>query len=67
MARDEGLETVVSDDLAGLGDLRMVKMFGGVAWMWRGNLLCGCGRMGFYAVLARATMAGPAISPQPPR
>ena len=41
MARDEGLETVVSDDLADIADLKTVKMFGGLAWMWRGNLLCG--------------------------
>lgn len=41
MARDAGLEATMAEDLAGLDDLRMVKMFGGVAWMWRGNLLCG--------------------------
>lgn len=41
MTRDAGLEAIVAEDLASLADLRTVKMFGGLAWMWRGNLLCG--------------------------
>ena len=43
MARDEGMETVIAADLAGIGDLRTVTMFGGLAWMLSGNLLC-CAR-----------------------
>lgn len=40
MPRSQELEAVVASDLAGLTDLRTVPMFGGLAWMWRGNLLC---------------------------
>ncbi len=53
MARDEGMETVVAEDLAGLGDLRTVKMFGGLAWMLRGNLLCGARHDGILCRLGK--------------
>jgi hypothetical protein len=53
MARDEGLEMVVADDLDGLADLKTVKMFGGVAWMWRGNLLCGARQDGILCRLGK--------------
>lgn len=53
MARDEGLETVVADDLEGVGDLRTVKMFGGLAWMLRGNLLCGARHDGVLCRLGK--------------
>lgn len=53
MARDEGLETAVAGDLAGLGDLRTVKMFGGLAWMLRGNLLCGARHDGVLCRLGK--------------
>lgn len=41
MARDQAMERLVTADLAGLDGLRTTAMFGGLAWMWRGNLLCG--------------------------
>ncbi len=41
MARDEGLEEVLRDLLDGEQGLTEKAMFGGRAWMLRGNLLCG--------------------------
>jgi hypothetical protein len=67
MARDEGLETVVAEDLAGLDDLRKVKMFGGLAWMLRGNLLCGARHDGVLCRLGKGndgwTAAIPTAAP----
>lgn len=40
MARDAGLEQLLTEDLAALENLRAVGMFGGLAWLWQGNLLC---------------------------
>lgn len=53
MARDEGLETLVAEDLAGIDDLRTVTMFGGLAWMHRGNLLCGARHDGVLCRLGK--------------
>ncbi len=44
MARDAGLEAMVEEALEGLY-LTRKAMFGGLAWMHHGNLLCGA-RMG---------------------
>ena len=41
MARDEGLETLLNDDLAAVPGLTQKAMFGGWAWLVNGNLLCG--------------------------
>jgi hypothetical protein len=41
MARDAGLEDLVRHDLAGEAGLMERRMFGGMAWLLRGNLLCG--------------------------
>lgn len=41
MARDPGLEQLLAEDLAGLDGLATTAMFGGLAWMWNGHLLCG--------------------------
>lgn len=41
MARDEGLEELLREDLANEAGLSEVAMFGGWAWLLRGNLLCG--------------------------
>lgn len=41
MARDEGLEFILRNDLATQGGLSDKAMFGGWAWLLRGNLLCG--------------------------
>lgn len=53
MARDEGLETVVAEDLAGLANLKTVKMFGGLCWMLDGNLLCGVHHDGILCRLGK--------------
>jgi len=41
VARDEGLEELVREHLEGLDELTEKSMFGGRAWLLRGNLLCG--------------------------
>lgn len=41
MARDEGLEEVMRDRLEGTQGITEKAMFGGRAWLLRGNLLCG--------------------------
>lgn len=41
MARDEGLETLLSEDLQDERGLSEKAMFGGVAWLLHGHLLCG--------------------------
>ena len=43
MARDAGIETLVHDDLGVLSGLATKTMFGGLAWLQHGNLLC-CAR-----------------------
>jgi hypothetical protein len=51
MARDEGLEELLRDDLAQERGLKEKPMFGGVAWLLRGNLLCGARADGMLARL----------------
>jgi TfoX N-terminal domain len=67
MPRDEGLETMVTEDLGGLPDLRQTKMFGGMAWMWQGNLLCGARSDGILVRLGKGNDAWaldiPGLSP----
>ena len=41
MARDEGLEELVRDQLRGTEGLTEKAMFGGWAWLLDGRLLCG--------------------------
>lgn len=41
MAVDEGLLTLQREDLSGRPGIREKKMFGGVAFMLDGNMLCG--------------------------
>ncbi|MBS0562925.1 MAG: TfoX/Sxy family protein [Proteobacteria bacterium] len=64
MARDETLEALVAADLAGLADLRSVRMFGGMAWMWRGNLLCGARADGILLRLGKGNDSGAVTSGQ---
>jgi hypothetical protein len=40
MARDEGLEELVEAELVGVVGLTQKAMFGGLAWLVHGNLLC---------------------------
>ncbi len=48
MARDAGLEAMVEEALEGMRVTRKA-MFGGLAWMYRGNLVCGA-RVGHLLV-----------------
>ena len=41
MARDKGLEELLSDNLSSVQGLTQKAMFGGLAWLVNGNLLCG--------------------------
>jgi hypothetical protein len=41
MARDKGLEELLESDLGGIPGLKQKAMFGGMAWLRNGNLLCG--------------------------
>ena len=41
MARDRGLEELVSEELQSVPDVTGKSMFGGWAWLLGGNLLCG--------------------------
>ncbi|MGH6823474.1 MAG: TfoX/Sxy family protein [Methylocella sp.] len=41
MARDEGLEELLREDLEAESGLTEKAMFGGRAWLLNGNLLCG--------------------------
>lgn len=41
MARDPGLEALMTDELADWPSIETRRMFGGMAWMYRGHLLCG--------------------------
>lgn len=53
MARDRGLEELVNDDLAEEHDITAKAMFGGWAWLMRGNLLCGARDDGMLARLGK--------------
>lgn len=41
MARDPGLEELVAEELADVRGLAEKPMFGGLAWLLHGHLLCG--------------------------
>jgi hypothetical protein len=58
MARDTGLEQLVTDDLAELQGVTTTKMFGGFVWMWRGHLLCGARTDGILFRLGKGNAAG---------
>ena len=53
MARDEGLEALLTDDLAAVRGLTQKAMFGGIAWLVRGNLLCGARHDGMLVRLGK--------------
>lgn len=46
MARDKGLEALLNDELASRPEIRQKAMFGGLAWLWNGNLLCAARKNG---------------------
>lgn len=41
MPFDEGLAQLLRDDLLQVRHIEEKKMFGGPAFMWRGNMVCG--------------------------
>lgn len=53
MARDEGLENLLREDLGALRGLTEKPMFGGLAWLLHGNLLCGASDRGMLARLGK--------------
>ena len=53
MARDQGLEELLNDNLAGTKGLTQKAMFGGVAWLVNGNLLCGAREGGMMVRLGK--------------
>ena len=46
MARDKGLEELVENSLGSMRGLTQKPMFGGLAWLLHGNLLCAAGKKG---------------------
>src|ERR1700743_1996068 len=58
MARDAGLEEQIRDELGPLDGLYEKPMFGGLAWMLDGNLLCACRHDGMMARLGKGNDAG---------
>jgi hypothetical protein len=53
VARDEGLEELLREDLGAEPGLTEKAMFGGRAWLLYGNLLCGARDDGMLARLGR--------------
>lgn len=53
MARDQGLEALLSEDLEGERGLTGKAMFGGWAWLVHGNLLCGARSDGLLVRLGK--------------
>jgi hypothetical protein len=53
MARNKGLEELLGDSLAGVPDLTQKAMFGGLAWLVNGNLLCGASDDGMLLRLGK--------------
>ncbi|MGC4026701.1 MAG: TfoX/Sxy family protein [Mesorhizobium sp.] len=53
MARDEGLEEILREDLASRAGLTEKAMFGGWAWLHDGNLLCAARDDGMLARLGK--------------
>jgi TfoX N-terminal domain len=67
MARDAGLEAVLEGDLAHLEGTEIKRMFGGMATMWRGNLLCGASDKGILVRLGKGNdgwaLGEPGVTP----
>jgi hypothetical protein len=53
MARDKGLEELLRENLAGTPGLTQKAMFGGMAWLVNGNLLCGASDGGMLVRLGK--------------
>ena len=57
MARDKGLEALLSDSLARVPGLTQKAMFGGWAWLVNGNLLCAARSDGMLVRLGKENEA----------
>ncbi len=57
MAYDEGLAQVLRDALAGKEGVSEKRMFGGLCFMLRGNMLCGVHKDGGMARVGKANEA----------
>jgi hypothetical protein len=55
--RDPGLEELIEDELGDEPGLSQKKMFGGIAWMHWGNLLCGASDRGLMLRLGKGNDA----------
>jgi hypothetical protein len=55
--RDPGLEELVVEDLGALPGLSEKKMFGGLAWMLDGHLLCAASEKGIMVRLGKGNDA----------
>ncbi|HLG86522.1 MAG TPA: TfoX/Sxy family protein [Alphaproteobacteria bacterium] len=53
MARDEGLEELLREELDGERGLSEKRMFGGLAWLLFGNLLCAASDRGLLVRLGK--------------
>jgi len=53
MARDQGLEALLSEDLQDESGLTEKAMFGGLAWLVNGHLLCGARSDGMLVRLGK--------------
>ena len=53
MARDPGLERILREELRDAGPLTEVPMFGGLAFLWAGHLLCCADASGLLVRLGR--------------
>jgi hypothetical protein len=57
MARDEGLEEQIREELGPLDGLHEAAMFGGLAWLLDGKLLVACRHDGMMARLGKGNEA----------
>jgi hypothetical protein len=57
MARDKGLEEIVSDELRSTPAVTEKAMFGGWAWLLNGNLVCGAREDGMLVRLGKGNDA----------
>jgi hypothetical protein len=57
MARDEGLEALLTEELQGEKGLTEKAMFGGLAWLVNGHLLCGARNDGMLVRLGKGNDA----------
>jgi hypothetical protein len=53
VARDEGLEELVREELGDQPGLFETRMFGGLAWLLDGNLLCAASQRGLLVRLGK--------------